>query len=424
MANKLAILWFFLTTKNFTDHVKLQRFQQRQLQRLLTNHHSAFYPHSRHLDEYPIIDKKCFMTHFADINRAGVDEQTALQVALAAENSRDFSPTLDTTIGKLTVGLSSGTSGSRGLFLLSEAETAQWAGYILRRLLPTPWLRRHRIAFFLRANSNLYESVSSRLIDFVFYDLMTPFVQHVEVLNQQQPTVLIAPAQVLRRLAQSPKLNIRPEKIVSVAEVLDDNDKAIISAHFQQTVHQVYQCTEGFLAHTCSHGQLHLNEDIVYIEKDWLDENSGRFMPIITDLRRRTQPMIRYRLDDILQLDNTSVPCPCGSVFARLSAIEGRCDDSLQVLTNEGKPYVLYPDFIRRAIISTSANVSEYRVIQNGEQLHIELSPISACTEVKAAIERLFSTHDIAPLNLQFDALTPYVIHEKRRRVVCRTGLS
>jgi hypothetical protein len=38
-----------------------------------------------------------------------------------------------------------------------------------------------------------------------------------------------------------------------------------------------------------------------YIEKDWIDEKSGRFSPIITDFNRKTQPIIRYKLDDILK---------------------------------------------------------------------------------------------------------------------------
>lgn len=423
MASKWTILYSFLVTKNFTDLSRLQRFQEKKLQYILKSHTTKFYPNSRHLADYPVIDKKIFMAHFSQINRAGIDEQTALQVALRAENSRDFSPTLDTDIGKLTVGLSSGTSGSRGIFLVSDNESAQWAGYILRRLLPKPWLRRHRIAFFLRANSNLYETVNSRLIDFSFYDLLTPLEQHVASLNQQQPTILIAPAQVLVQLTQNPLLAIRPEKVISVAEVLDNSDKAGIEHYFQQTVHQVYQCTEGFLAHTCQHGHLHLNEDIVYIEKDWLDKKSGRFMPIITDFNRSTQPLIRYRLDDILVLDTSPIPCPCGSVFTRLSAIEGRCDDSLRVLDTTGKPYVLYPDFIRRAIISIHEKVSEYRVIQYGTKLHIELAPLAAHPLVAKAMQQLFYTQGIEPLSIYFTEWKPSAVHEKQRRVSCQVGL-
>ena len=40
---------------------------------------------------------------------------------------------------------------------------------------------------------------------------------------------------------------------------------------FCKKIHQVYQCNEGFLAHTCEKGNLHFNEDFLIIEKEYLD---------------------------------------------------------------------------------------------------------------------------------------------------------
>ena len=75
------------------------------------------------------------------------------------------------------MGLSSGTSGSQGAFLVSRAERLQWAGVVLRRLLPG-WpaglLRRQRVAFVLRAEGQLYRSVSSSRLHFEFLDLLRP----------------------------------------------------------------------------------------------------------------------------------------------------------------------------------------------------------------------------------------------------------
>jgi hypothetical protein len=42
----------------------------------------------------------------------------------------------------LTVGLSSGTSGNRGVFLVSRAERLRWAGILLGRALPGHLLKR------------------------------------------------------------------------------------------------------------------------------------------------------------------------------------------------------------------------------------------------------------------------------------------
>ena len=91
---------------------------------------------------------------------------------------------------------------------------------------------------------------------------------------------------------------IKPQKVISVAEVLTPEDKAYLSNIFKQTIQQVYQCTEGFLASSCEHGTLHFNEDFLIIEKKYIDHEQSRFHPIITDLRRRSQPIIRYELND------------------------------------------------------------------------------------------------------------------------------
>ena len=388
--SKWQILKSFFHTRNYTERAALEAHQQKQLDRLLTSHNSRFYPHSAKLQDYPVINKRIFMQHFADINAYGISEKDALSVALKAEESRDFSPVFQTTSGKeITVGLSSGTSGNRGIFLVSPEESALWAGYMLKRMLPRPYLAHHSIAFFLRANSNLYTAVKSPLIRFEFYDLLEALDAHIPRLNVQKPTILIAPAQVLQQLARHPDLAIHPKKIISVAEVF---------------------------AHTCAYGNLHLNEDMVYIEKDWIDRESGRFAPIITDFNRKSQPVIRYRLDDVLIANDD--PCPCGSAFARISAIEGRCDDILDARTENGEPYALYADFIRRAMISDDL-IQEYRVEQHGKALHIFLTPDTEQTRAAATrnLDRLWQTLQLRPFDYVFQPEQTRPLHQKRRRV-------
>ncbi len=411
MFKKLRIVKEFLGVKNFTSKEDLERYQKEKLEQRLTSHGSEFYPNSNKLEDFPIINKKIFMENFDAINTVQIKKEEAYRVAIASEQSRDFS----SKIGNISVGLSSGTSGSRGIFLVSEAESAKWAGYILKRVLPSPLLQKHKIAFFLRANSNLYESVNSLLIKFKFYDLILPIEEHIEELNAQQPTLLIAPAQVLKLLALSDKLDINPLKIISVAEVLEEEDETIISERFSQKVHQIYQCTEGFLAHTCKEGNLHLNEDRVYIEKEFLDKEKYRFSPIITDFFRSSQPVIRYRLDDILVLEKE--PCACGSVFTRIKKIEGRCDDILKVKDLNDNPYNLFPDFIRRAIITASDRVKEYAVEHREDGLHIFLEPLEVKEEVEKSLKKLYTEQGLKELIHFYSPYKRGKLTDKRRRV-------
>ncbi len=60
----------------------------------------------------------------------------ASAAAEKAETSRDFTP----TVRGVTVGLSTGTSGARGVFMVSPAERQRWAGTMLAKLLEgVPW---------------------------------------------------------------------------------------------------------------------------------------------------------------------------------------------------------------------------------------------------------------------------------------------
>ncbi|WP_010277449.1 F390 synthetase-related protein [Paenibacillus senegalensis] len=376
----LILLYYYIRTlaiSRWTDRKKLERWQEKKIMRLL-NYVSRKSPYYKKLidricpgqwRELPVIDKRVMMEHFSELNTAGIDRQEAFEVAMEAERSRDFSPTLK----GITVGLSSGTSGHRGLFLVSRKEQAAWAGTVLAKVLPEPLWRPQRVAFFLRSNSNLYSSVRHGRMKFRFFDLLEPVASHIQELNHYSPTLLVGPPSLLRMLAEAAmrgSLTIRPKKIVSVAEVLDPLDEKIISQGFAKPVHQVYQCTEGFLAATCEHGTLHLNEDIVYFEKEYLDREKGKFVPILTDFSRFSQPLIRYRLNDILT--EKKEPCPCGSVFTALEQIEGRCDDLFYLRAESPAEsdglIVVFPDYIRRVVLACPG-IEHYAVIQHQVEL-------------------------------------------------------
>lgn len=57
--------------------------------------------------------------------------------------------------------------------------------------------------FFLRANSNLYESVKRGKLQFQYFDLLEPVNVLVERMEQYQPTVWVAPPSMLRMLAEA-----------------------------------------------------------------------------------------------------------------------------------------------------------------------------------------------------------------------------
>jgi len=352
-------------TTRLRSRAALEAWQAQQVQahlrRLLP--HSAYTRQrlaGRPLAEWsqiPPMSKPEMLANFEALNTVGVTKAAAFTLALEAERTRDFSATL----GGITVGLSSGTSGTRGLFLASAAERDQWAGAALAKVLPGSLAERQRVAFFLRANSQLYRTVGSRWLRFEYFDLLRPLTEHLVRLNALQPTILIGPPSLLRLLAEAlatGRLRAAPRKVVSVAEALDPLDAAYLETHYQQPIHQVYQCAEGFLGSTCRLGTLHLHEDLVVIQREWLDQSARKFVPIITDFHRASQPILRYRLDDILT--ERREPCACGSLLTALETIEGRCDDLFYLPGKAGGWVPVFPDFVLRALLGASPELAGY----------------------------------------------------------------
>jgi len=402
----------------------LETWQEQQIEALLQQIEakSPYYKKQiqqyAHWQQFPIIQKKQWMEAFDSINTLGISQQSALEIALKAEKSRDFS----SLVGSTTVGLSSGTSGNRGLFLVTPKERAKWVAYVLHKILSPLQLRRRKIAFFLRANSNLYNSMQSLLFNFRFFDLRESSDYNLQQLNQYQPHILVAPASVLRLIAtsqQAKTITIQPEKILSVAEVLETSDAEFIQTVFQQTIHQAYQCTEGFLAVTCEHGTLHFNEDVVKIERQYIDSQKHRYHPIITDFNRTGQPIIRYLLNDIV-IDKTE-PCPCGSIFQAIDHIEGRADDVFYFKNKEGNEITIYPDFIRRAVIIPDTSIEEYVVEQLSlQQINIFIRSTDFLQDqetLQTAFSQLFETYAIEGIQLHFFDQLPQLKENKLRRV-------
>lgn len=418
MSNKLNILLSYLKFRHrhFSTRKKLESYQRKKIAKHLrfVTKKSGFYRKyaGKKLEDLPVIDKGVMMDNFDIINTVGISRDEALEFAVQAERSREFDPKLR----NITVGLSSGTSHSRGAFLVEKTETEKWAGFVLAKFLPHGITGHYRVAFFMRANSNLYKSVSSKNISFEFYDIYADMEQNIEKLKRLGADILVAQPSALLMIAEAlenGRIDIHPETVISIAEVLEKEDEQRIKTAFGlDVIHQVYQCTEGCLATTCRCGTLHLNEDIVFIEKEYIDEK--RFVPIITDFEHTSQPIIRYRLNDVLV--EKKEPCPCGCVYTALEKIEGREDDVF-VFSGNGKEVRIFPDFIRRCILF-SGNIRNYRIVQQKDGSIIVYSDIDdeMKKNVLSEFAKLAKDNGFASPEIKFLAYT-YDKNRKLKRV-------
>ena len=404
MKKIFKIILTFIKVRYFskwTSRDKLLKYQEKQVEKHLKflKENSPYFK-THQIRKNFTMNKAFMMENFDELNTLGVKKNEAMEIALNSEKTRNFNQKYK----NISVGLSSGTSGHRGMFITTPEEQGIWAGTILAKLLPKNNILGHKIAFFLRADNDLYKTINSFLISLEYFDTFKDIDEHIERLNKYKPTMIVAPPSLLLVLAkkiEEGELKVSPKRVISVAEILEKPDEEYIKKQFKlNIIHQIYQATEGFLACTCEYGHLHLNEDLIKFEKKYIDEK--RFYPIITDFRRTSQPFVKYYLNDIL-VESEGI-CECGSILQKIEKIEGRSDDIFKFINKFGKEITVFPDFIRRTILFVE-NIREYQVFQVNDDL-LEIAILNISEEQKELIEKefnkLFASLDIENVKIRF----------------------
>jgi len=356
-----------MSTAKLLDY---QKEKGREIVRFAVRESSFFKTHySKHnLDDIwnlPLVSKKIMMDNLTDYNTLGFKKTELIEFLERIEREQSFS---ERFLG-YNVAMSSGTSGSKGIVITSPAEekylqAAFFARFSFPKILRIKW------AFLLRVTIPAFQ-VSKFGQRLTHFSLLLTLDEMKRRLEKFQPNILSAPPSMLKILAREisqHKLNIKPKRIVSYAEVLDPNIKEEIENSFKTPVHQIYQGSEGSFALTCKHGSLHINEDLVFVQTFDSKGNSTSpgepcFQMIVTDLHKKSQPIIRFELNDIITISPEK--CKCGSSFRVIEQVMGRSDDLLWTHNIESNELqFIYPDYIRRAIIVSSDEIMEYQAIQ------------------------------------------------------------
>ncbi len=358
------------------------------------------------LEAFPITSPREVRDAFDQWNTLGLTRAAAEAAARAAETGG----TGEVTPG-VVAGFSSGSSGAPGLFVSSKAERAAYLGHMIARLMPKSALfRKKRIALSLRASSRLYSDVSGAgPFRFLFLGLDMPGQIKLERLEAFAPHVLIAPAHVLAdltRRVEDDNAPWRPARLFWGAEPMGESERDWIEATLESRPAPIYQATEGFLGAPCVHGTLHLNEDVLIVEREPVP-GTNRFLPIITDLRRVTQPMIRLRLPDLLEPLPT--PCPCGSARLAIRPVEGRLED----LWRWG-PVAIPPRAVEEAISGALGPAEDWRALAGPSRVVVEVSPDRVAAAV-GAVRGLLADRGVSVPVEAGGAPPPVAV--KRRRV-------
>lgn len=393
------------------DRATIERFHVRRLAALRAHlvRETAYYRPLRDtpLAQWPIVDKAAVNANFSAMNVEGIG-LAAVRDAIASGVDR---------VGGLVVGQSTGTSGNRGYFVISDAERFVWLGTILAKTLPDALWRRHRVALALPGLSSLYRSASGgSRITLGFFDLAAGIQSWADDLVAFAPDTIVAPPKVLRWLAERGMLHAM--HIFSGAEVLDPLDRAIIESATGRVMREIYMATEGLFGVSCPHGMLHLAEDAVHFEWERPADGGVLQVPIVTDFTRRSQALVRYRMNDLLELSGEE--CACGSAFQAVRRIEGRTDDIFHLAEPGGATRMVTPDVMRNAVVDSHPAIKDFRIEQTGPaNVRVTLDaalPAEADPLVHARLAALFDAIGVAPEIVIQRGIEP-VFDRKLRRV-------
>ncbi len=403
---------------------------------------SPFYrrrAHGRCLGDFEAVGKAELMQHFDDWATA-----RRITRAAAAAFIADPSRIADAWLGKYLVWTSSGTSGVPGWFVQDAASLAAYDAIDALRLRHASatgawpaslgswglgsWGLGRRFAFVGASGGHFAGVVSMQRLrrivppplqpEIHILSAQQPLAQIAEALQALQPSVLItypSCAAALAALQQAGALHLALREIWLGGEQLSAGQGREIRSAFGAALRNNYGASEFYsIASECSAGRLHVNDDWLVLEP--VDAKS-RPVPdgvlshgaLLTNLANRTQPLIRYRLND--RIRRLTGPCACGSRFSAIE-VQGRSADTLTLHGVHGRAVTILPLALETAI-EEAAQVSQFQVIgRAGGELELRFE--SALPDARAAfgrcrhaIDAFLAAHGVPPTPVHFSRAAP-----------------
>ncbi len=265
---------FFLLCKYRFSHYsseEISRYQHdraREIVRHALRHSKFFKEHYKGYEpedfhSLPFVNKKIMMDNLTDYNTVGLSRQEVLDFCLEVERTRDFSRRLR----GINVGMSSGTSGNKGVEIVTRSEENYMKAALFARF-DFPKGEKMNLAFILRVSAPAFNlNLFGHKLTYI--SQLGNISEIREQLQRLKPNVISAPPSMLKIIAKEVEngaLSIAPKRLVSYAEILYPDVKEYLISVFNCPVHEIYKCTEGPIAISCRLGSLHINEDLVFVE--------------------------------------------------------------------------------------------------------------------------------------------------------------
>jgi phenylacetate-CoA ligase len=149
--------------------------------------------------------------------------------------------------------------------------------------------------------------------------------------------------------------------VITTAEVLRPHQRERLEAVFGCPVADLYGCAEiGVAGLGCARGGLHVPVESVVA--DLVPGEDGLFEVLLTDLHNFAQPMIRYRVGDVVADPPGDAACACGLAHPCLGTVFGRSGDTL-VFPDGRRVNANLPSYIFKKH-GKAGTVREYQFVQ------------------------------------------------------------
>ena len=392
LLQRIATLTQELLARDRWSRERLLAYQAGRLRALLEHAvtHSPFYRETlgadaptRPLGELPTLSKARLMDHFDQVVCDPRLRRAALEAHLAGPDpARSF-------LGRYRVLTTSGTTGLRGIFAVTEDEAAVWIAATSRAGAHAGFGPQDRVVGIgtpsrVHLTRQLFAPLRDAQGDVPDLSTATPLPELVAALNAFQPDAIVGYPSVAGLLADEQlagRLRISPRGGGFGAEPLTPNLRRRIRAAWGFEPVSLYAATESpvIASGTPGHPELEIHEDVVLVEV--VDERDRPVPPgtpgfkvLITNLVNFAQPLIRYELTDAVTL--AQGPNPDGRPWRRIAAIEGRSAEVLHLPGRGGGQATVHPSALGAAF-GPYPQVRQYQFVYDGRtlQARVVLAP-------------------------------------------------
>jgi len=358
------------------------------------------------IENIPPVDKALIMDHFNEL--LTVSDVTQQQLLDFLDKSEDAN---NLFLDKYHVIHTSGSSCKLGLFVYSKKEWDTFYPYITKLF---PFNFRRSKSCFVGATGghftgNSFISWSKKGIASFFnkpliLDINDSIDGLIKKINDFQPTILggyFNGIKVLAQKQESGELHISPKILTNCGEGINAKDKEYIEEVFGAKMANLYGFAECVVSGfgRDEYDGIYLMDDICMIE---IKEDHI----LLTNLFNKTEPLIRYRIDDYLKLKedvNKKLP------FTLVENIVGRVEFVIWFENDDGNMDFIHPlvfaDFFvsgldRLQVVITGKKSFDFRAVISSEDKEVVKAKIREALN-KILADKKFSSVDFSIVEVE-----------------------